>query len=386
MTQQDGSASGSQDMGNPPSPTVEWHPPRRNAIVITITLMLAAIAVACTLSAFELPPFGFDGVRTDDAYVQGHVTVVAPQVPGYIRQVLVDDYAHVRKGQVLVQIDESSYDARVAQAQADVASREATLANNRQNQASARAGLEQRDAALQTALAHLAQSSADHHRQELLVADQTVSRRDYDAGLATLRSDEAAVRQARADLRAAETAVTAANVEEQVLRAIVRQAKAALNSALIDLDRTHIRAESDGVIGRTGGTHVGAYVGAGTALFSLVPDERWVIADYKEAQTSRMRVGQHATFTVDALAGEQFSGHITRVAPATGSEFALVKPDNATGNFVKVPQRIGIYIAIDPGQKLAERLAPGMSVEVFVATPSDTTAHIPDTWADGTRP
>ncbi|WP_051535755.1 HlyD family secretion protein [Asaia platycodi] len=335
----------------PASPAPVWHPPRRNLLVVIIVSLLAVIVIACILAAFDLAPLGERGVRTDDAYMQGHVMIVAPEVPGYIEGVFVTDYAKVQKGQLLVQIDESTYKARVAQAQADLGSKQAALSNNRQNQASARARLDQRQAALMTAQAHLTRSSADHRRQAALVSDQSVSRKEYDAGLDSWHSDEASLRQALADVRAAEADVKSADVQEQVLSADVRQAEAGLLSAQIDLNRTHIHAESDGVIGRTGGTHIGAYVGAGTALFSLVPNERWVVAEYKEAQTGNIRVGQTASFTVDGLNGQKFTGRVFRIAPATGSEFAVVKPDNATGNFVKIPQRIGIYIAIDPNQQ-----------------------------------
>ncbi|WP_336945026.1 HlyD family secretion protein [Asaia sp. HN010] len=338
--------------------------------MLTLVAFLAVVVIACILAAFDLAPFGEQGVRTDDAYVQGHVTIVAPEVPGYIEGVFVRDYAMVHKGQLLVQIDESTYKARVAQAQADLGSKQAALINNKQNQASARARLDQRQAALMAARAHLTHSSADHRRQAALVGDQSVSQKEYDAGLDSWHSDEASLRQALADIRAAEADVKSADMQEQVLSADVRQAEASLLSAQIDLNRTRIRAASDGVIGRTGGTHIGAYVGAGTALFSLVPNERWVVAEYKEAQTGNIRVGQSASFTVDGLNGQKFGGHVLRIAPATGSEFAVVKPDNATGNFVKIPQRIGIYISIDPNQPNAERLAPGMSVESYVATPT----------------
>jgi len=366
-------AEKAQKHGDGPPPG-NWKPPRHSVGIIVIMLLLAIVFVTCILAAFELPPFGTDGPHTDDAYVEGHVTVVAPEVPGYVDHVFVDDYAHVRRGQLLVQIDPSSYQARVAQAEANMASRQASLDNNRQSQASARARREQRNAALAAALARLARSAADHRRQAALVGDESVSRRDYDTGLATLRTDEAAIAQARADMHAADADVASSDTEERVLRADLQQAQATLQSAQIDLGRTRIVATSDGTIGRTGGTHVGAYVEAGTALFSLVPDARWVIANYKEAQTSGIRIGQAASFTVDALAGQRFTGHVARIAPATGSEFALVKPDNATGNFVKVPQRIGVYIAIDPGQTLSERLGPGMSVEAFVSTLSPSPA------------
>jgi multidrug resistance efflux pump len=151
------------------------------------------------------------------------------------------------------------------------------------------------------------------------------------------------------------------------LEAQVAAAKAALTAAQIDLDHTVIRAPETGQVGEVG-VRLGQYVTNGTQLMALVPADRWVIANYKEAQTAHMAPGALASFQVDALAGAKFTGHVEQLSPAAGSEFSVLKPDNATGNFVKVPQRIGVRIAIDPGQKMAERLRPGMSVTTRVDT------------------
>ena len=142
-----------------------------------------------------------------------------------------------------------------------------------------------------------------------------------------------------------------------------------LRLAEIDLDNTIIRAPEDGQVGEVG-VRLGQYVTNGVQLLSLVPPERWVIANFKEAQTRRVRPGQPAVLSVDALGGARFKGHVERLSPAAGSEFAVLKPDNATGNFVKVPQRLGVRIAIDPGEALAARLRPGMSVEARIDTRS----------------
>jgi multidrug resistance efflux pump len=147
----------------------------------------------------------------------------------------------------------------------------------------------------------------------------------------------------------------------------VDAARAQLDLAQIDVEHTVIIAAADGQVSEIG-VRVGQYVTNGTQLMSVVPKDRWVIANFKEAQIANMAPGQRATFTVDALNGARFKGHIERLSPAAGSEFAVLKPDNATGNFVKVPQRIGVRIAVDPGQPLAARLAPGMSVEATVDT------------------
>jgi multidrug resistance efflux pump len=149
----------------------------------------------------------------------------------------------------------------------------------------------------------------------------------------------------------------------------VDAARAQLELAQIDLGHTVITATADGQVSETG-VRVGQYVTNGTLLMSLVPADRWIVANFKETLVANIVPGQAASFRVDALNDARFSGHVERLAPAAGSEFAVLKPDNATGNFVKVPQRIGVRIAIDPGQPLAARLAPGMSVEASVVTES----------------
>ena len=147
----------------------------------------------------------------------------------------------------------------------------------------------------------------------------------------------------------------------------MESARAALHLAQIDLDNTRIRAPADGRLSEIG-VRQGAYVTSGTQLMFLVPQDLWVIANFKEAQTRQMHVGQAVTFRVDALNGATLKGHVENIAPAAGSEFAVLKSDNATGNFVKVAQRIAVRIRIDAGQPLAPRLRPGMSVEAKVAT------------------
>ena len=189
-----------------------------------------------------------------------------------------------------------------------------------------------------------------------LVSDGSVSIRERDQTLAALRQAQA---QARLE-----------NGGQGSFEAQVDAARAQLDLAQIDLEHTVIIAAVDGQVSEIG-VRVGQYVTNGTQLMSLVPADRWVIANFKEAQVANIAPGQPATFRVDALNGARFKGHVERLSPAAGSEFAVLKPDNATGNFVKVPQRIGVRIAVDPGQPLAARLAPGMSVEATVDTKAD---------------
>jgi RND family efflux transporter MFP subunit len=316
-----------------PEPAVRvWRPPRKRLGTIALIVLLAAGALSAVLTAWDLPPFAGGVERTDNAYVRGLTMNVAPQVSGYVVAVEVRDYEQVHAGQALVRIDDRIYKARVAAARANLSAQIAGLANAR---------------------AQLLRARADMARVNDLVSDGSVSIRERDQTLAALRQAEAQARQA--------------NGGQGSFEAQVDAARAQLELAEIDLEHTVITAAADGQVSEVG-VRVGQYVTNGTQLMSVVPADRWVLANFKEAQIASMAPGQRASFTVDALNGEQFSGHVERLSPAAGSEFAVLKPDNATGNFVKVPQRIGVRIAIDSGQPLAARLAPGMSVEAVVDT------------------
>ncbi|PZU10185.1 HlyD family secretion protein [Sphingomonas sp.] len=369
--------TGATTTENPPTPSPTpapasapppgWHPHRHRGIVSLAIVGIGIVAILVLLRAWDLPPFRGRIETTDNAYVRGRTTVIAPQVSGYVAQVLVRDYAQVRKGQILARIDDSLYRARVEQARADLDARIAALANNAQARAARAAGLLGQEAGIGSAQAQLRRAQADMARASDLVGDGSISIRERDQTLAALRAAEAQLRQANASSEIARQDVRSVDVGRGGLVAQVEAARAALRLAEINLSYCVIRAPEDGQLGEIG-VRLGQYVTLGTQLMSLVPGERWVIANYKEAQTARMMTGDRASFTVDALGGARFTGRIERISPAAGSEFAVLKPDNATGNFVKVPQRIGIRIFIDSGQRGAERLRPGMSVETRIDT------------------
>ena len=330
-----------------PEVSHHWHPPKLRWGVIAVVAVLTLAAVLAVLDAWDLWPFANRIEITDNAYVRGRTTVIAPQVSGYVVAVLVSDYARVRAGQVLVRIDDSTYRARVEQARANLAAAQSSLANNRQARASGTASLSSQDASL-------ARAKADMLRVEELVKDGSVSVRERD-------QTRAALAQAQAQSEIARQNIRTVDVGRGGLEAQVAAAQAALKSAEIDLDHTVIMAPESGQVGEVG-VRLGQYVTNGTQLMSLVPLERWVIANYKEAQTAHMAPGQEASFRVDALGGAKFAGRVEQLSPAAGSEFSVLKPDNATGNFVKVPQRIGVRIAIDPDQPNFARLRLGMAV------------------------
>ncbi|MDB5710749.1 MAG: secretion protein HlyD family protein [Sphingomonas bacterium] len=355
-----------------PDPQVEvaptgWRPRDKNRTTVIVILVIAVLAVLAILYAWRLPPFAGLHEDTDNAYVRGRVTIISPQVSGYVTSVPVQDFAEVKAGQVLATIDDRIYRARVAQAEANVAAQQAALANSTQAQRSRETATLSQDAGIANARAQLQKAQADMRRADTLVADGSISAREHDQTRAALLAAQATVLQASAGRAIGTQDVRTVVVGRAGLEASVEAARAQLRLAQIDLDNTVIRAPVDGQLSEIG-VRNGAYVTPGTQLLFLVPHDVWVIANFKESQTRAMRVGQSASFRVDALGDVRFTGHIQNLAPAAGSEFAVIKSDNATGNFVKVAQRIAVRIAIDPGQAAARRLRPGMSVEVAIDT------------------
>ena len=340
-------------------------PPSRTVIIAIVLLVIAG--VCAVLAAWRLPPFASSFQSTDNAYVRGRTTVISPQVSGYVTQVLVRDFADVKQGDPLVKIDDRIYRQRIDQAQAQVDAQAATLANSRQTAASREATFAAQDAAVANAAAQLMRAQADMARVNDLVTDGSVSLRERDQTLAALRQAQAQVQQAKAAREIARQDIRTVEVGRGGQQAGVSGAEAARQLARIDLANTIIRAPETGRLSEVG-VRLGQYVTAGSQLMFLVPPETWVIANFKEAQTARMAVGQPASFTVDGLANERLTGRVERISPAAGSEFAVLKADNATGNFTKVPQRIAVRIRVDAGQRLSARLRPGMSVQARVDT------------------
>ena len=350
-----------------PEPKRGWAPPANSRRMTLLFVALAVVGMAMALWAWGLVPFSNAVQTTDDAYVRGQTTVIAPQVSGYVTQVTVQDYQQVTAGQVLARIDDRIYRQRVEQAKAQLAAQNASLSNSQQTQRSAGAQLAGQEASVANARAQLARAQADMARVNDLVGEGSISLRERDQTLAALRQAQAGVLQAQAQRDVAGEAVRTVVVGRGGLSAGVEGAQAALKLAEIDLANTVIRAPQDGRLGEVG-VRLGQYVTAGTQLTFLVPPVVWVAANFKEGQTARMVPGQSARLKFDALDHSEIKGTVERLSPAAGNEFSIIKPDNATGNFVKVPQRITVRIAVDRGDALYARLRPGMSVEARVDT------------------
>lgn len=330
-----------------------------------LIIMGAVLGTSLVLYAWRLPPFASSVEMTDNAYVRGYVTMMSPQVSGYVVEVPVKDYETVEKGQLLARIDDRIYRQKLAQAEAALATQKASLDNSRQQENAAKARIVSSEAAVDAVNADLQQAQLQADRQDSLIRSGVVATSAQEQAHAALDRARAGMAQAKAAVEVSRQDLQTIIVNRSSLEAAVANADAAVELAKIDLSNTEIRAPREGKLGEVG-VRVGQYVTAGTQLMAVVPPEVWIIANFKETQLAGMKVGQPVEITVDALDRRVLSGKVERFSPATGSEFSVIKPDNATGNFVKIAQRAGVRIVIDDTADAASLLAPGMSVVVRI--------------------
>lgn len=337
------------------------------------TLLIGSVlAVAVLAGLFGPWLLGRDHEQsTNDAYVTADYTVVAPKVAGFIKEVLVQDNQQVKAGQLLALIDERDYQAALDAAQAQL------LVAKAQSE-DARATLERQGSVIAQAQAAVSAAQA-----EAAFASHEVARysRLAEQGAGTVQNAQQArsrVDQAKARLANTQAALLAARKQVDILDAQVasadgqlKRAEAGVERANLDLSYTRIVAPVDGMVGERA-LRVGAYVNPGARLLSVVPlDQAYVVGNFQETQLTHVQPGQSVSISVDTFSGETLHGHVESIAPATGVTFAAVKPDNATGNFTKVVQRIPVKIVFDAGQPLRDRLRVGMSVEAVIDTQGD---------------
>jgi len=310
--------------------------------------------------------------RTDDAYLQADLTPISAKVAGYISELPIQDYERVHKGQVLVRLVDDDYRAAVAQAEAKVGD---ALAQAQALRAERELQLD----TIQAARAAIAATSASQDQNRRDIARQSLLLRVGSSSIETREKLDTERAQLAAQIAGERAQAHGAEQELNVLDAHLAESAAGLQAARADLvvaklnlHYTTITATQDGVLGLRQ-VKPGQLVGAGTQIVTLTPLAVWVIANYKETQLTHMAVGQKARITIDTFPGHVLRGHVVAMAPASGAEFALLPPDNATGNFTKVVQRISVKIAIDDTDGLTGRLMPGASAEARV----DARNHVP---------
>ncbi len=303
---------------------------------------------------------------TNDAYLTTDLTPIAAKVGGYVRAIPVEDFQRVHAGDVIAQIVEDDYRAAVAQAEAGLASATAQAAALQAQRELQLANIAATHAAVAAVQASVAQNARDLARQHRLLETGSSST-EASEKLETSRAQLAAqAQQAEATARSAERQLGVLAAQEQQAQAAIAAQRANLEVAKLNLKYTSILATQDGVIGQRQ-VKPGQYVGVGSQITTLAPlPNVWVIANYKETQLTHMAVGQKAEITVDTFPGHTLRGHVAAFAPASGAQFALLPPDNATGNYTKIVQRVAVKILIDDPDGLGERLVAGLSVEARV--------------------
>jgi membrane fusion protein, multidrug efflux system len=332
---------------------------RRKLLLIGASLMAFA---AAAYFGWQYWTVGRFEVSTDDAYVQADSTTIAPKVSGYLSAVLVGDNEQVKAGQILARIDDRDYRVALDQAKADVAAAKAVVATRQASLAAQQSVIDAARATISVDEANRTFAEQDNKRYTSLATTGAASVQNAQQAASRIGAARAAVAHDTASLETATRQVDVLKAELAQAQATLAHDEAVQGQAELNLSYTTIESPVDGVVGnRT--LRVGQYVQAGTQLMAVVPTEAaYIVANYKETQLTDVHPGQAVELEIDMFPDVTFRGHVDSIAPASGQAFALLPPDNATGNFTKIVQRIPVKIVLDPGSPLAGQLRPGMSV------------------------
>ena len=360
----------SDEPSMPPIPPKEpipssdgWSPKKKSYLNLGILIALIVIGVALILYAWKLPPFTPTVQQTNNAFVKGQTTIISPQVSGYVTEVAVKDFATVKEGDLLIKIDDRTFRQQLEQAQANIEIAVTNRASNAQDTGTSQAQIEAREADLYSAKVSVDSAREDVKRYQGLDAIGAVSKAEVAHIKAQLAKAQANVQQAEANLQVAREASEKTSGSRSSLDANIKSAEAGAKQAQINLDNTVISAPESGQLSQIS-VKEGQYVSAGTQLMYIVPKGVWIIANFKETQVANMRIGEPVTIHVDALGGTKFSGHVSNISPATGSEFSAGAANPATGNYIKIAQRVPVRIDLAQNRPNLAQLRPGMSVNV----------------------
>jgi membrane fusion protein, multidrug efflux system len=376
----------------PAQPKPRW--PWLKTLTPFLVLALAAAIVFTVTRKWSAWEGGRAEQVTDDAYVRGDLTPLSTKISGLVRAVNVSDYQRVHAGDLLVELQDDDYQAQVAQATAAVAASKAAIQNNQKQRELQDSKIERAIAGVDLSKAQIAAATAgldavqadvtrtslERTRQEGLLSSQAATQQHVEQAVADEQrfaaqqaSRKADLEQAKTSLRSSELAVEAERrakdvleSQEQQLFADLRAKEAALTATQVNIGYTKIRAPADGTVGERQ-VRAGQLVSPGTQVLTFLPDTKWIQANYRETQLTNMKVGDAAEVTIDAYPGQHMRGKVVEIAPASGSQFALLPPDNATGNYTKVVQRVPVKIVLDDFNATAQ-LRPGLSVIATVRT------------------
>jgi len=337
-------------------------PPNQGAAKKRLRRTLAAVAALVVALAAGTYYFWFvvPFQSTDDAFVEGYVIPIAPKVPGYVVRLEIKDNQQVKKGDVLLEIDPRDYETSATQARADLDAARSQLNQSQAQVTVSRAKVAQAQAAVVAADAENQRAADDLKRYES-VDNSAISRSAFDMAQSRARTAKANLEGARSQAQAAEAGVTLSEAGVDTASAAVQQAEARLRQAELNLSYTKVIAPEDGRVTRRV-VEQGAYIQPGQALMAIVPRQYWVNANFKEIQLTHMRPGQPVEITVDAYPQFKFKGHVDSIQSGAGARFSLFPPENATGNYIKVVQRVPVKIVFDDDPDTQLALGPGMSV------------------------
>jgi membrane fusion protein (multidrug efflux system) len=336
---------------------------------IYVALAVVAVFVGLTIAVVSAMRTSSEQT-TNDAFVTADFTVLAPRVAGQISAVTVEDNQRVHKGDLLARIDDRDYAAAVASAEANVSIAQATIDNVSATIVQQQSVIDEAEAALASARASAVFARSDYDRYTDLAQHGAGSLQNAQQARSRIDTAQADVSRNEASLKAAQQQVAVLTTQRERAQAALQHAQAALDTARLNLSYTRIVAPVDGVVGQRS-VRVGSYVTPGSPLLAVVPlQQAYVMANFQETQLTDVRRGQAADIRVDTYPGLLLHGRVDSLAPATGVTFATIAPDNATGNFTKVVQRIPVKIVLSPGRDTVDRLRVGMSVEASINTGS----------------
>ncbi|WP_019470830.1 MULTISPECIES: HlyD family secretion protein [Pseudomonas] len=348
---------------NEQKPATRWASGRR----ILIAAVLANACLVAVAFAYAQWHQRVDFESTDNAYIKGNLTYVSPKVSGYVTAVETENNRKVAPGDVLVRIDPSDYQVAVQTAVASVAQQNASLVQLDQQQQLQQAQIKVSEAGVTSAQASLSETSADFKRAQALVEQGAISQQEFDQSKAAWTRARAALAQNQSQVDYAQQQMEVLRAERTVIDAQLKSAQATLQRANNDLAWTQIRAPREGLVAARN-VRLGEYVTAGTRLMAIAPTrDLWIEANLRETQLARMRQGDRVQVQVDAVPDQTYCGYVESISGASGSEFAVIPPDNASGNFTKIVRRFPVRILLDADQPGLQRLGVGMSVEPRVA-------------------
>ncbi|MFW5489435.1 MAG: HlyD family secretion protein [Desulfovibrio sp.] len=393
-------------MNDIPAKDINTTPSKKRKMKKKLGLLALVVVVALAAAAIPLYTYAVSHESTDDAFLESHVVAMSPRVDGHVNKVLVQDNQKVTKGQLLVEIDPRDYEADLNIAQAKKRAAEAAVEAARADTSTTKSVLQQRLADLASQKASLAQVKADVTENEAqftrdatdlqrikkIEAAGAVSRQELDHAAATeamsrakmnsakrlVDTHMAKILQAKAAVEAAQNTLLQVQAQMEERTADLQRATAEVEQARLNLSYTRITAPCSGHVTKKS-VEAGAYVRAGQNMFSIVEDEIWVVANFKETQLSKMRAGQHVDVEVDTYPDVVFSGRVDSIQRGTGSRFTLLPPENAAGNYIKVVQRVPVKIVLETNEAMNKYLlAPGMSVipTVDLSTANLSTADL----------